>query len=259
LTTRVERPTSAGGRATLAGSSGLAAGYGRGEPAIREVSFAARAGEAVAVLGPNGGGKTTLLRALVGELRPVAGSVLMRGRPAYVPQLERTRLDFPVRALDVALMGTWASLPWYRRAGAVERERARAALERVGLRARQRVAFGDLSGGERQRVLIARALAQDARVLLLDEPLAGVDRLSAARILAVLGELRGEGRCVLVATHDADYARGLDSVLCLNRRQVAFGPPAEVLDRGALEATYGPEIIVLEGGDRAVAVHHHDR
>ena len=241
----------------LASAEGLAAGYGRDEPAITGVTFGARAGEAIAVLGPNGGGKTTLFRALVGELRPLAGSVWVERPPAYVPQLERARLDFPVTGLDVALMGTWASLRWYRRTGARERERARAALERVGLGERAGVAFGALSGGERQRALIARALARDARVLLLDEPLAGVDRPSGARILAVLDELRSEGRAVLVATHDADYARRLDRVLCLNRRQVAFGAPAEVLDREVLEATYGPEIIVLEGGERAVAVHHH--
>jgi ABC-type Mn2+/Zn2+ transport system ATPase subunit len=157
----------------------------------------------------------------------------------------------------VALMGTWASIPWYRRAGAPECERARASLERVGLGDRAHAPFGELSGGQRQRVLIARALSQEARVLLLDEPLAGIDRVSAERILAVLDELRGEGRAILVATHDADHARRLDAVLCLTRRQVAFGPPDDVLDRGALEATYGPEIIVLGSGERAVVVHHH--
>ena len=244
-------------RPTRVAAEDLAAGYRRTEAAIEAVDFAARAGEAVAVLGPNGGGKTTLFRVLVGDLRPLAGSVRLEGRPAYVPQLERARLDFPVTAIDVALMGTWASLPWYRRTGAPERRRAREALERVGLGDRARVAFGALSGGERQRVLVARALAQDAEVLLLDEPLGAVDRLSGARILSVLDDLRSEGRTVLVATHDADYARRLDAVLCLNRRQVAFGPPAQTLDREVLEATYGPEIIVLEGGERAVAVHHH--
>jgi ABC-type Mn2+/Zn2+ transport system ATPase subunit len=245
------------GQEKLVAAGELATGYDRAGPVIEDVTFTAAAGQAIAVLGPNGGGKTTLFRAILGELRPLAGKVQVDGRLAYVPQLERTRLDFPVSALDVVLMGTWTRLPWYRRTGPAERATAERALDRVGLMARASAPFGALSGGERQRALVARALALEADVLLLDEPLSGVDRASAARVLAVLDELRGEGCTVLVATHDADYARGLDAVLCLNRRQVAFGPPATTLDRAVLEATYGPEIIVLEGGQRAVAVDHH--
>jgi ABC-type Mn2+/Zn2+ transport system ATPase subunit len=244
-------------RETLVAARGLATGYDRSGPVIEGVTFVAGAGETIAVLGPNGGGKTTLFRALLGELRPLAGGAWVNGRPAYVPQIERTRLDFPVSALDVVLMGAWTRLPWYRRSGPSERVAAERALDRVGLLGRAAAPFGALSGGERQRALVARALAQEADVVLLDEPLSGVDRTSAARVLAVLDELREEGRAVLVATHDADYARSLDAVLCLNRRQMAFGPPAATLDRAVLEATYGPEIIVLEEGQRAVAVDHH--
>jgi len=237
--------------------SGLTAAYGPGAPALRDVTFTAGAGEAVAVLGPNGGGKTTLFRALLGELPVIAGSVRHDGAPAYVPQTERSRLDFPVSALDVALMGAYARTPWYRRIAAADRDLARSALARVGLGDGAGRRFGALSGGQRQRVLIARALVQDARLLLLDEPFAGVDRASEDAIMGILDELRAEGRVLLVATHDVEQARRWDRVLCLRGEQIAYGPPDTTLTTGVLEATYGAEIVVLEGGERAVAVQHH--
>jgi len=236
----------------------LAAGYG-GRAVLSDVSFSAEAGQTVCVLGPNGGGKTTLFRALIGELPPLAGSKEVSGRPAYVAQTERTRLDFPVNALDVALMGTLAHGRWWLPPGRSQRTAARAALERVGLTEQEATPFGELSGGQRQRALLARALVQDASVLLLDEPLAGVDPASAQLIDSVFEELRAEGRTLLVSSHDVEGARGYDLVLCLNRRQVAFGPPTQTLDRAAIEATYGRELIVLEDGGpaRAVTLHHH--
>jgi ABC-type Mn2+/Zn2+ transport system ATPase subunit len=238
---------------------GLEVGYG-GATVLRDVSFEVEAGRTVCVLGPNGGGKTTLFRALLGELSPPAGTVVLPGRPAYVAQTERTRLDFPVSALDVALMGTLAHGRWWLPPRRSDRAAARAALERVGLRGLAATPFGRLSGGQRQRALIARALVQDAPVLLLDEPLSGVDPASAALIDRVFSDLRGEGRTLLVSSHDVESARGFDLVLCLHGRQVAFGPPAEVLDRATLEATYGRELIVLDeaGPARAVTVQHHE-
>jgi manganese/iron transport system ATP-binding protein/manganese/zinc/iron transport system ATP- binding protein len=237
---------------------GLDGGYGPGRPAITGVDFAAAGGEIVAVLGPNGGGKTTLFRALLGELPECRGTIEAAAEIAYVPQTERARLDYPVSAADVALMGTYADVPWYRRVGRAERERAHAALERVGLASETSTPFGALSGGQRQRVLIARALAREASILLLDEPLSGVDAPSADRILAVLDDLREQGATVLVATHDISQARRFDKVLCLNRAQVAFGAPAETLAPDTLQATYGEELIVLDGGQRAVVVAHHE-
>jgi ABC-type Mn2+/Zn2+ transport system ATPase subunit len=236
----------------------LVVGYG-GAPALRDVSFAAEPGTAVCVLGPNGGGKTTLFRALMGELTPASGVFRVAGRPAYVAQTERTRLDFPVSALDVALMGTLADGRWWLPPRRRDREAARAALARVGLEEEADTLFGELSGGQRQRTLLARALVQDTRVLLLDEPLSGIDPASARLVDRVFGELRADGRTLLVSSHDVESARGFDRVLCLHGRQVAFGPPGQVLDRTTLEATYGRELIVLDesGTARAVTVQHH--
>jgi ABC-type Mn2+/Zn2+ transport system ATPase subunit len=235
----------------------LAAAYD-GAPVLEEVSFRAAPGQSVCVLGPNGGGKTTLFRALLGELEPRTGRIELSGRPAYVAQTERTRLDFPVTALDVAIMGTLARGRWWLPPSRSDRDAAHAALERVGLAEHAGIRFGELSGGQRQRALLARALVQDAAVLLLDEPLSGVDPASAALIAGVFRELRAAGRTLLVASHDVESARSFDLVLCLNRRQVAFGPPAATLDRATLQATYGHELIVLEGGRGAVTVQHHE-
>ena len=251
-----------GNSAVAVAVEGLAATYGGPTPALQDVDFTLPAGSSLCVLGPNGGGKTTLFRALTGELAPLRGTVRVDGRPAYLAQTERTRLDFPVSALDVALMGSLANGRWWLPARRSERAAARGALARVGLEDRADVRFGELSGGQRQRVLLARALVQDARVLLLDEPLAGVDPASGERIEARFRELRDEGRTLLVSTHDVDSARAFDRVLCLNRTQVAFGAPSEALTRAALEQTYGDEIVVLEDGGpggpvRAVTVQHH--
>ena len=235
---------------------GLGGGYGPGGPVITDLDFEVLAGTTVAVLGPNGGGKTTLFRALLGELPRRSGTVALIGRAAYVPQTERYRLDFPVSALVVALMGTYATTPWYRPLGRSQHSLAEAALARVGLADRAGEQFGSLSGGQRQRVLIARALTQDAQVILLDEPLSGVDHPSGEQILAILGALRDEGRTILVSSHDIEQARRFDAVLCLNGEQVFYGPPAG-LDAAVLHATYGGEIVVLDDGSEAIVVQHH--
>lgn len=246
-------------QAPLVAAESVVAGYPGAPTVLRDVTFAVAAGERAAVLGPNGGGKTTLFRVLLGELVPSAGAVTVDGRCATVPQTDRSRLDFPVTAIDVAAMGTLARLPWWRRPGRAERADALAALERVGLADRARAPFGDLSGGQRQRVLIARALVQRAAVLLLDEPFSGLDTASAERLDALIADLAADGRAVLIATHDVEQARAWERVLCLNGRQVAYGAPEEVLTREVLERTYGAAIVELPGGGAGVLpAHHHE-
>jgi ABC-type Mn2+/Zn2+ transport system ATPase subunit len=243
--------------APLIEAAALAAGYD-GKPAISGVTFSLRAGERMALLGPNGGGKTTLLRALLAELPPLAGELRVAVRCATVPQTERSQLDYPVSALDVATMGTLSRLPWWRRPGRRDREAALEALDRVGLADLARETFGKLSGGQRQRVLIARSLVQQAQVLLLDEPFSGLDRPSSESLEALIASLAAAGRGVIVATHDLEQARRWDTVLCLNRTQIAVGPPEEVLDLRVLEQTYGAAIVELPGGGgRAILPPHH--
>ena len=238
-------------------SEALSAGYDARRPVLREVTFAAQRGERVGVLGPNGGGKTTLFRVLLGELDAVSGRAAVDGSVAAVPQGDQARLDFPVSALEVALMGAYGRTPWHRRISRADHAAAAAALARMGLEDRAGERFGALSGGQRQRVLIARALVQDARVLLLDEPLSGVDQVSAGHIEDLFGALRGEGRALLVATHDVGQARGMDRVLCLAGAQVAFGAPAATLSTRVLQETYGGELVLLDGERAAICVDHH--
>jgi ABC-type Mn2+/Zn2+ transport system ATPase subunit len=247
--------------APLVQAAGMKLGYG-GAPVLDNVSFALGRGTRAAVLGPNGGGKTTLFRAVLGEISPLAGTLTVAARCGVVPQTERSRLDYPVSALDVALMGTLGLGGWWRRPGRAERREARAALSTVGLGDLADAHFGSLSGGQRQRVLIARALVQDAELLLLDEPFTGVDEPNVARIMALLDSLAAEGRTLMIATHDVEQARRWDLVLCLNRRQVAFGAPAATLTREVLEATYGGAIVMLGSDDEQqpaiLPPHHHD-
>lgn len=243
----------------------LAASYG-GPLALEGVTFAVRPGQRIGVLGPNGGGKSTLFRVLTDELEPVRGSVRVNARCGTVPQTERSRLDYPVSALDVALMGTLARLSWWRRPGRSERRRALAALDTVGLRDLASMSFGELSGGQRQRVMVARALVQEAELLLLDEPFAGVDKPSAAKIMSLIDELANQGKGIMIATHDIDQVREWDRVLCLNKRQVAFGPPATTLTQDVIEETHRGAIVILPhaapgeaDAERGVLpAHHHD-
>jgi ABC-type Mn2+/Zn2+ transport system ATPase subunit len=240
---------------------------GAEEPALLDIDLKLSAGQLVILLGPNGGGKTTLFRGLMGELAPIAGSLRVNAPVAYLPQHDLSRTDFPVTALDVTLMGTLRERRPWQRPGRGERLRAHQALERVGLAERADTSYGELSGGQRRRVLLARTIVQQTPVILLDEPLAGVDPVSAAAIDDALGGLRDDGRLVLVASHDIDQAKRADRVLCLNGRLIAAGAPGEVLTEATLRATYAAELTLLPAGGGAdapagsgavgVVEHHH--
>jgi ABC-type Mn2+/Zn2+ transport system ATPase subunit len=243
----------------LAKLDAVTAGYG-GPPAIEGVSFQVRPGDRIGVLGPNGGGKSTLFKVMLGVLPAETGTVQVHSRCGFVPQSDRSRLDYPVSALDVVLMGALGRLPWWRRPGRGDRRRATSALELVGLEPLARRTFGELSGGQRQRVLIARALMQEAQLLLLDEPFAGIDAASSNRVTAVIDQLAVQGHGVMIATHDVEQAHAWGLVLCLNRRQVAFGPAETTLTREVLERTHGAALVTLPGDGEAALVppHHHD-
>ena len=203
----------------------LSGGYVPGRDALRDVTFAADAGQIVGVLGPNGGGKTTLFRALLGELPIRRGEVTLPGRLAYVPQTERARLDFPVSAYDVVLMGAYGRTPWFRRVARSDRDAARAALARVGLTEQADESFGALSGGQRQRILIARALATRPNLLLLDEPTAGVDPETEAAIIEVLHALCEQERIAIwMVTHQLHAVVGrVDRMLVLKEGRLQTG------------------------------------
>ncbi len=239
-------------------ASGLSVSFG-GREALSDVSFRLFAGSFVGVLGPNGAGKTTLLRALLGVIGH-RGSVRLEGRPAYVPQGGAIDADFPIDVLGVVLMGRYPQLGWGRRTGADDRRRSLEILAQVGLAEEARVSFGALSGGQRQRALVGRALAQEGDVMLLDEPLTGVDAPSQSVLLDVFEGERRSGRTVVMTTHDlSQAARVCDRLLLLNRSLVADGHADQVVRPEVLRRAYGGELLLVDG-QRALLddAHHHD-
>lgn len=249
---------------------GLSAGY-PGQPlAITDVDLRVPAGEIVGLIGPNGAGKSTLFKTVLGLLKPTSGEVLAFGRPlrdarseiAYMPQVEEVDWDFPVSVLDVVLMGRYRGMrPWRLRSGwsKADRASAMAAIDRVGLGGTEQRQVGQLSGGQRRRVLMARAIARGARLMLLDEPFAGLDATVQHDLLAILDELAAEGRSVLVATHDLScVANSCDEACCLNRTVIASGPPAEVLTADVLSRTFRRHLLsVSEHGALQIAQDEH--
>ncbi|MCC5953894.1 MAG: anchored repeat-type ABC transporter ATP-binding subunit [Acidimicrobiia bacterium] len=196
-------------------------------------------GAMVALLGPNGAGKTTLLRAVLGLLPIERGQITVAGASrrhpgagvGYVPQRHEFAWDFPISVADAALSGRVQHIGWFRRAKAADRTAVDVALERVGMADLARRPIGELSGGQRQRVLLARALALDPQVLLLDEPLTGVDVPTAELVTDLLLQLRSEGRAIVMATHDLSAAASAcDRLVLLHRRVVADAPPSELRD-----------------------------
>jgi manganese/zinc/iron transport system ATP- binding protein len=235
--------------------------YGR-RPVLWNIDLAVPSPGLFGIIGPNGAGKSTLVKAALGLVPLAGGSVRLFGRPlaevrrriGYVPQRETVDWDFPVNVMDVVLMGTYGRLGWFRRPGARERDAARAALDRVGLADVAGRQIGRLSGGQQQRVFLARALAQDADLYFLDEPLAGVDARSQEQIFRVLDDLRRSGRLVIVVHHDLRSAADwFDGVALVDMRLVAAGPVGEVLTPENLRRTYAGPLDVLDELGRAVA------
>jgi len=236
------------------------------KPVLWDVDYDAPAGQLVGIIGPNGAGKSTLLKASLDLVPKVSGEVLVFGKPyrkqrdkvGYVPQRESVDWDFPVNALDVVTMGRYGRIGWLRWVGRRDKDAALHALERVGMADFARRQISQLSGGQQQRVFLARALAQDAELYLMDEPFAGVDAATERAIISVLEELRDQGKTVLVVHHDLQTVRHyFDQVLLLNMRVVAAGPTEEVFHEENLQKTYGGKLTLLS--EAAEAFSRRDR
>lgn len=249
----VPRPVAASQSAIAV--EGLTVRYGS-QPVLTDVSFALPAGQLVGIIGPNGAGKTTLLKAILGLVPRVGGTVAVGGAPvarrggriAYVAQRDTVNWRFPASVLDVVLMGRYSRLGWMRRPGASDRVLAQRCLGQVGMEAYASRAIADLSGGQQQRVFLARALAQEPDVLLLDEPISGVDAPTQEAILDILQKLAAQGKTLLLTTHDLRFSIArVDMIMALNRRVVALGPAASVLTPQVLAATYGTQLMLSDG------------
>lgn len=230
--------------------------------ALLDLSFEIPEGQLVGVIGPNGSGKSTLIKALLGFVTPDMGEVRIFGQPAdrargqvaYVPQRGDIDWDFPITVRDVALMGRYGHVPWWRNLSQEDHRLVDEALETVRMTSFAHRQIGQLSGGQQQRIFMARALAQGANILLLDEPFSGVDAATEDAILDVLTRTKAAGRTVLVVHHDlataADY---FDSLLLLKRRLIAYGPSSTVLHPQLLAEVYEGRLQAFQnlvpGGD----------
>jgi len=224
--------------------------YRNGNTAVHDASFSLPRGTITALVGVNGSGKSTLFKAIMGFVPLARGSVAIFGEPAgralkrnivaYVPQSEEVDWNFPVLVEDVVMMGRYGHMNLLRIPSARDREMVDMALVRVGMEAYRKRQIGELSGGQKKRVFLARALAQEGRVILLDEPFTGVDVKTEEAIIALLRALRDEGRIMLVSTHNlGSVPRFCDRAVLINRTVLAAGPTAQVFTHGNLEAAFG--------------------
>ena len=253
--------------------TGATVTYRNGHTALLDASFAIPTGTITALVGVNGSGKSTLFKAIMGFVPVSGGSISVLSLPvrtalkrrlvAYVPQSEDVDWSFPVLVEDVVLMGRYGHMNWLRTTRREDREAVDAALERVGMSAYRKRQIGELSGGQKKRVFLARALAQDGRVILLDEPFTGVDVNTEEAITDLLRTLRDEGRVMLVSTHNlGSVPEFCDRTVLLDRTVVASGPTDEVFTHTNLERTFGGVLrhFVLKaapvepGGRRAIGV-----
>lgn len=239
----------------------LSVSYGTNR-VLRNVTLIIESGQSVGIFGPNGAGKSTMLKAILGLVPSSDGRVQLFGsavgetrrRVAYVPQRESVDWDFPVLVEDVVLMGRYAHLTWLRRPGRADRERAAQALAQVEMTSLARRQIGQLSGGQQQRVFLARALAQDADIYMLDEPFIGVDAATEQKIFEIMKSLRAAGKLVLVVNHDLNTAPQFDRLLFLNGRLIAYGSVEQVFKPAILQRAYGGRLTLLQEADRLVAL-----
>lgn len=224
--------------------------YRNGHTAIEDASFELGVGSICALVGINGSGKSTLFKAIMGFVRPTRGTVSLCGMPvavalkrnsvAYVPQSEDVDWNFPVLVQDVVMMGRYGYMSFLRIPSRQDKDKVDQALERVGMSAYRTRQIGELSGGQKKRVFLARALAQEGRIILLDEPFTGVDVKTEAAIVELLRELRAAGHLMLVSTHNLGSVPDFcDQVVLLNRTVLAAGPTATVFTRANLERAFG--------------------
>ncbi len=232
------------------------------KPVLYGIDVVFPAGKIIGIVGPNGAGKSTLIKAAMGIIPLSSGWIRFFGLPfkqacarvGYVPQRESVDWDFPVSVMDVVLMGRYGRLGLLRRPSHADREVARACLEKVKMLPYANRQIGNLSGGQQQRVFLARALAQESDIYLMDEPFAGVDAATESAIITVLRELRDRGKTLLVVHHDLGTApEYFDMLLLLNMRIVAFGPTAEVFQADILQKTYGGRLTILSEVAQKVA------
>ena len=228
----------------------------QGRPVLWDIDLDVPPGVMAAIVGPNGAGKSTLVKSVLELVPKTAGHVYLFGEPyarqrnrvAYVPQRTAVDWDFPTTALDVAMMGRYGHLGWFRRPGAEERRRAMAALDEVGIADLAGRQISQLSGGQQQRVFLARALVQEADIYFLDEPMAGVDATTERVIVGLLKRLRERGRTLVVVHHDLQTVRQyFDWIVILNVRVIAQGPVERAYTAENLRRAYGGQISLIEG------------
>ena len=227
----------------------------RKKPVLRNVTVEMPEGKLIAIVGPNGAGKSTLIKAALGLIPTVTGKVAIYGRPykeqrqkvGYVPQRGSVDWDFPTNALDVVMMGRYGQLGWLKRPGQREKKIAMECLEKVGMSGFANRQISQLSGGQQQRVFLARALAQDAQLYVMDEPFVGVDAATEKAIITILSDLKKEGKTVLVVHHDLSTVKEyFDWVLLLNEEVIAIGPVEETFTKEMLQKTYGGRLALIE-------------
>lgn len=230
--------------------------YAGNRPALEELSFEIAHGAQVAVVGPNGAGKSTLFKALVGLLPLRNGAICIHGQPlghhqdcvAYIPQREEVDWRFPVRVEDVVMMGRYGKFGWWKRPTATDHQIVQHSLVQLGIADLARRPIGELSGGQQQRVFLARALAQEPHILLMDEPFTGIDATTQEVTLRLLDDLRQKLVTVLVSTHDlALAAERFDKILLLNHRLIAYGSRSEVFTTTHVAAAFGGQVLYLDG------------